>query len=102
MLPPDWSRAATKPLPLWIRAHLGFVHRFSRRGATSGSPALVSLFPARPATDDERRIMKTNTVLQIIFAFFLGLVVVAFVGIGVNTFYPNRSGAGEPRTPSGS
>ena len=32
--------------------------------------------------------MKTNTVLQIIFAFFLGLVVVAFVGIGVNTFYP--------------
>ncbi len=32
--------------------------------------------------------MKTNNVLQIIFAFFLGLVVVAFVGIGVNTFYP--------------
>jgi uncharacterized membrane protein len=32
--------------------------------------------------------MKTNTVLQVIFAFFLGLVVVAFVGIGVNTFYP--------------
>ena len=32
--------------------------------------------------------MKTNNALQIIFAFFLGLVVVAFVGIGVNTFYP--------------
>lgn len=32
--------------------------------------------------------MRTNGALQIIFAFFLGLVVVAFVGIGVNTFYP--------------
>ena len=32
--------------------------------------------------------MKANAGLQIIFAFFLGLVVVAFVGIGVNTFYP--------------
>lgn len=32
--------------------------------------------------------MKANAALQIIFAFFLGLVVVAFVGIGVNTFYP--------------
>ena len=31
--------------------------------------------------------MRTNTALQVIFAFFLGLVVVAFVGIGVNTFY---------------
>lgn len=35
--------------------------------------------------------MKANAVLQIIFAFFLGLVVVAFVGIGVNTFYPQPS-----------
>lgn len=33
--------------------------------------------------------MKANAVLQIIFAFFLGLVVLAFVGIGVNTFYPS-------------
>ena len=33
--------------------------------------------------------MKANAVLQIIFAFFLGIVVVAFVGIGVNTFYPS-------------
>ena len=32
--------------------------------------------------------MRTNTVSQVIFAFFLGFVVVAFVGIGVNTFYP--------------
>jgi hypothetical protein len=32
--------------------------------------------------------MKGNGALQIIFGFFLGLVVVAFVGIGVNTFYP--------------
>lgn len=31
--------------------------------------------------------MRTNNALQIIFAFFLGLVVVAFVGIGVATFY---------------
>jgi uncharacterized membrane protein len=35
--------------------------------------------------------MKTNNALQVIFAFFLGLVVVAFVGIGVNTFYPEPS-----------
>lgn len=32
--------------------------------------------------------MRTNNALQVIFAFFLGLVVVAFVAIGVNTFYP--------------
>ncbi|MEZ5086340.1 MAG: hypothetical protein R2722_08835 [Tessaracoccus sp.] len=36
--------------------------------------------------------MKANAALQIIFAFFLGLVVVAFVGIGVNTFYPSPGG----------
>lgn len=35
--------------------------------------------------------MKGNGALQIIFAFFLGLVVVGFVGIGVNTFYPEPS-----------
>ncbi len=33
--------------------------------------------------------MRANAALQIIFAFFLGLVVVAFVGIGANTFYPS-------------
>lgn len=27
-------------------------------------------------------------MLQIVFSFFLGLVVTAFIGIGVNTFYP--------------
>lgn len=42
--------------------------------------------------------MKGNNALQIIFAFFLGLVLVAFVGIGVNTFYPapTYSAAGAP------
>jgi hypothetical protein len=35
--------------------------------------------------------MKRNGALQIIFAFFLGLVVVAFVWIGVVTFYPEPS-----------
>lgn len=29
-----------------------------------------------------------NNALQIIFSFFLGLMVLAFIGIGVNTFYP--------------
>ena len=29
-----------------------------------------------------------QSMLQVIFSFFLGLVVTAFVGIGVNTFYP--------------
>lgn len=32
--------------------------------------------------------------MQVIFAFFLGLVVVAFVGIGVNTFYPEPAYTG--------
>ena len=30
----------------------------------------------------------SQAVLQIVFSFFLGLVVVAFVGIALNTFYP--------------
>ncbi len=38
--------------------------------------------------------MKANELLQVIFAFFLGLVVVAFVGIGVNTFYPSPADSG--------
>lgn len=38
--------------------------------------------------------MRTNNALQVIFAFFLGLVVVAFIGIGVNTFYPEPNGSG--------
>ncbi|HRA74826.1 MAG TPA: hypothetical protein PLE12_01160 [Propionicimonas sp.] len=32
--------------------------------------------------------MKSNGALQVIFAFFLGLVVTGFVAIGVSTFYP--------------
>jgi uncharacterized membrane protein len=35
--------------------------------------------------------MRTNNALQIIFAFFLGLVVVTFIGIGVATFYTEPS-----------
>jgi hypothetical protein len=31
------------------------------------------------------------TALQIIFSFFLGLMVVAFAGVGVNTYYPGPS-----------
>ena len=37
-----------------------------------------------------------QSVLQVIFSFFVGLVVTAFIGIGVNTFYP------EPTYSSGS
>lgn len=33
---------------------------------------------------------RTRPALQLIFAFFLGLMVTAFVGVGVYTFYPNR------------
>lgn len=43
--------------------------------------------------------MKANSVLQVIFAFFLGLVLVAFVGIAVGTFYP-RPEYPDPYTPS--
>ncbi|PKQ32143.1 MAG: hypothetical protein CVT62_03665 [Actinobacteria bacterium HGW-Actinobacteria-2] len=39
--------------------------------------------------------MKRNVALQIIFAFFLGLVLVAFVWIGVITFYPEPSWTSE-------
>ena len=31
---------------------------------------------------------KQRTALQLIFAFFLGLMVTAFIGVGVYTFYP--------------
>jgi hypothetical protein len=44
--------------------------------------------------------MATTTVadrqhyaLQTIFSFFLGLMVLAFIGVGVNTFYPNPTDA---------
>jgi hypothetical protein len=39
---------------------------------------------ATMATRDKQR-----DTLQIIFSFFLGLMVVAFIGVGVNTFYPS-------------
>ncbi|PKQ17010.1 MAG: hypothetical protein CVT67_02385 [Actinobacteria bacterium HGW-Actinobacteria-7] len=32
---------------------------------------------------------RSNNALQIIFSFFLGLMVLALIGIGVNTFYPS-------------
>lgn len=38
-----------------------------------------------PATD------RQHQALQTIFSFFLGLMVLAFVGVGVNTFYPSPS-----------
>jgi hypothetical protein len=34
-------------------------------------------------------IDRQNSALQTIFSFFLGLMVVAFIGVGVNTFYPS-------------
>lgn len=35
-----------------------------------------------------RSQQQPNSALQTIFSFFLGLMVLAFIGIGVNTFYP--------------
>jgi hypothetical protein len=35
---------------------------------------------------------RQHYALQTIFSFFLGLMVLAFIGIGVNTFYPSPSG----------
>lgn len=32
---------------------------------------------------------RQNDALQTIFSFFLGLMVLAFIGVGVNTFYPS-------------
>lgn len=34
---------------------------------------------------------RQHDALQTIFSFFLGLMVVAFIGVGVNTFYPQPS-----------
>lgn len=34
---------------------------------------------------------RQHYALQTIFSFFLGLMVLAFIGVGVNTFYPNPS-----------
>ena len=38
-----------------------------------------------PASASDRQ----HYALQTIFSFFLGLIVLAFVGVGVNTFYPS-------------
>ena len=34
---------------------------------------------------------RQHYALQTIFSFFLGLMVLAFIGVGVNTFYPSPS-----------
>lgn len=39
----------------------------------------------------------SQAVIQIVFSFFLGLVVVAFVGIALNTFYPEPTANYEAR-----
>lgn len=38
--------------------------------------------------------MKDSSLLQLMFAFFLGLVLVAFVGVAVNTAYPQPEHTG--------
>jgi hypothetical protein len=43
------------------------------------------------ATADRQRY-----ALQTIFSFFLGLMVLAFIGVGVNTFYPSPESGHEP------
>jgi len=43
--------------------------------------------PAPAPTVAERQ----HYALQTIFSFFLGLIVLAFIGVGVNTFYPSPS-----------
>ncbi len=41
--------------------------------------------PAAAAASVDRQ----HAALQTIFSFFLGLMVLAFIGVGVNTFYPS-------------
>lgn len=40
---------------------------------------------------------RQHSALQTIFSFFLGLMVVAFIGVGVNTFYPSPAEGSKPR-----
>ena len=40
---------------------------------------------------------KQRDTLQLIFSFFLGLMVVAFIGVGVNTFYPTPGYEPDPK-----
>jgi hypothetical protein len=44
---------------------------------------MTALAPGSVATDHQ------HNALQTIFSFFLGLMVLAFIGVGVNTFYPS-------------
>ena len=44
---------------------------------------MTALAPGSVATDHQ------HYALQTIFSFFLGLMVLAFIGVGVNTFYPS-------------
>ena len=46
---------------------------------------MTALAPGSVATD------RQHAALQTIFSFFLGLMVLAFIGVGVNTFYPSPS-----------
>lgn len=39
---------------------------------------------------------RTGNALQIIFSFFLGLMVLALIGVGVNTFYPSPQSKVDP------
>jgi hypothetical protein len=39
---------------------------------------------------------RQHYALQTIFSFFLGLMVLAFIGVGVNTFYPSPSDTVQP------
>lgn len=39
---------------------------------------------------------RQHNALQTIFSFFLGLMVVAFIGVGVNTFYPSPAETRKP------
>jgi hypothetical protein len=48
--------------------------------------------PAAAAPSAERQ----HNALQTIFSFFLGLMVVAFIGVGVNTFYPSPAETRKP------
>ena len=51
-----------------------------------GSSRVQDWIEREGATMPQRNL--SQSVLQIVFSFFLGLVVVAFVGIALNTFYP--------------
>ena len=58
----------------------------------SGKPKEETMTAAAPRLIAADR---QHSALQTIFSFFLGLMVLAFVGVGANTFYP--SPAEQPR-----